>query len=273
MNLNLSDPSFVAQLKPGLDGLVLTYTIGLQGSPNLGSDGSAGGDTTVTFKGTTITAYGGQGGNGASEIAYGGSYSGGDGGQQGGGANGGDSTWSKGGPGGGAIGRRGGNDGGYYYGGHGAATSDSGGTNIIAQFLAPAGIDYSSFGVGNTDAGYSAEGFGCGGGGGGGPGASGGYGGNGKFGGGGGGATSGQGSASGGYGGTGCVLIRRTLGDGSFAYVTLTGGNTWTVPANTKEIKVWAIGGGGAGASVYGSPQTVGGGGAAGGICYKTWSV
>jgi hypothetical protein len=63
-------------------GQTVTYAVGTAGATSAGSRTSAGGNSTVTFSGTTITGNGGGGGS----SRTGGSYSGGDGGAAGGSA-------------------------------------------------------------------------------------------------------------------------------------------------------------------------------------------
>lgn len=54
------------------------------------------------------------------------------------------------------------------------------------------------------------------------------------------------------------------------AYVLLTSGTSYTVPANVHTLKIWAVGGGGGGAGVNANAaNTAGGGGGAGGVVYK----
>jgi hypothetical protein len=52
--------------------------------------------------------------------------------------------------------------------------------------------------------------------------------------------------------------------------VILTSGTTYTVPANTTALRIWAIGAGGGGAGSPATDATSGGGGAAGGVAMMT---
>ncbi len=60
----------------------------------------------------------------------------------------------------------------------------------------------------------------------------------------------------------------------SVQYFVLTSGSSHAIPANTSQVKVWAIGAGGGGGGSNGTVNdSVGSGGGAGGVAYKTWSV
>lgn len=85
-------------------GNVVTYSLGVGGAGGINTNnGAAGGNTTVTVAGTTITGNGGAGGQYNNSVnAAGGSFSGGDGGSTGGAGKG--STGDEGGGGGGGIG-------------------------------------------------------------------------------------------------------------------------------------------------------------------------
>jgi hypothetical protein len=52
----------------------------------------------------------------------------------------------------------------------------------------------------------------------------------------------------------------------------ITSGSTYTVPANTTSVKLWAVGGGGGGAGASASNGPAGGGGGAGSFVVKTFS-
>lgn len=90
--------------KPVSPGDVITYSLGAGGAGGIdANDGNAGGNTTATIAGTTITGNGGQGGFFNSSInALGGSFSDGDGGSDGGEGQG--ISGDRGGGGGGGIG-------------------------------------------------------------------------------------------------------------------------------------------------------------------------
>ena len=114
----------------------------------------------------------------------------------------------------------------------------------------------------NAINGGNATGFGAGGGG---AGYYGGNGGNGFLGGGGGGAAGFNGTArTGGNGGNGAIVLQMTI-SGTPTYNVLTSGTSYSIPANTTFIKIWAIGAGGGGAGAS-ADTTAGGGGGAGGI-------
>jgi hypothetical protein len=114
----------------------------------------------------------------------------------------------------------------------------------------------------NAINGGNATGFGAGGGG---AGYYGGNGGNGFLGGGGGGAAGFNGTArTGGTGGDGAIVLQMTV-SGTPTYNVLTSGTSYSIPANTTFIKIWAIGAGGGGAGAA-ADATAGGGGGAGGI-------
>jgi len=114
----------------------------------------------------------------------------------------------------------------------------------------------------NAINGGNATGFGAGGGG---AGYYGGNGGNGFLGGGGGGAAGFNGTArTGGNGGNGAIVLQMTV-SGTPTYNVLTSGTSYSIPANTTFIKIWAIGAGGGGAGAT-ADATAGGGGGAGGI-------
>ena len=114
----------------------------------------------------------------------------------------------------------------------------------------------------NAINGGNATGFGAGGGG---AGYYGGDGGNGFLGGGGGGAAGFNGTAkTGGNGGNGAIVLQMTV-SGTPTYNVLTSGTSYSIPANTTFIKIWAIGAGGGGAGAA-ADATAGGGGGAGGI-------
>lgn len=189
----------------------ITYSIGAGGvgGASSGQTGVTGGNTTVTYNGTTITGFGGVGGRGDNVTAsVGGSFGGGDGGVSGGGTVG-------------VSGDTGGSSGAAIGGVNGVVGGTSGGTGVnsvdvsglFAALAQVSGYPTISGGVaggsgnngGQTNHGFAATGFGCGGGG---AGWWGGNGGNGLYGGGGGGAA-GEGSARiGGTGGSGAVVIK-----------------------------------------------------------------
>jgi hypothetical protein len=191
----------------------ITYSRGTAGAGGVGSNqnGTAGGNTTVTYGGVTITGFGGGGGRGDNATAsVGGSFSGGDGGAVGGGTVG--ISGDRGGSAGAAIGGVNGvfpSD--TAWGGTGSNSADVSG--LFAALAAVGGYPTTSGGVGSdggniggqTNHGGAATGFGCGGGG---AGWWGGNGGAGRFGGGGGGAPAEGGSRTGGAGGAGVVVIK-----------------------------------------------------------------
>ena len=195
-------------------GATITYSIGTAGAGGIGAaNGSAGGNTTVTFNGVTITGSGGGGGlYNSSTAATGGSFSGGDGGSAGGGSParsvGGDVGGSSGGAIGGVVGQIGAVN--AQWGGNGVNSADVSSLHSAltsaGQAIISGGGGADNNGPGDAKHGSSATGFGCSGGG---AGAWGGNGGSGKFGGGGGGAAGCFATVkSGGNGGTGAVVIK-----------------------------------------------------------------
>ena len=283
----------------GFGGLSLTYAIG-----------AAGVKTTATFQGTTITANPGAAGL-LGGYAAGGTYSGGDGGYNGGaggigaswvGAGGTGSSLTYAGGGGGVGGSAGGQPNGGWIGTSSTGTFDFNTSGLYtyllsagylaSQFAGPAG---SVGGSGGTTQLQGSPGKYLDGGAGGGS-----FtkslaanviaysvtnGGAGSWGGGGGGGgvstkTGGLGgytyaTQAGGAGGTGAIAVKY---DSTTTTAIVTTGVSRTIPAGVKSVKVWAIGGGGAGKAstvttntgVYAGQN--GGGGGAGGLVYKTWT-
>jgi len=261
---------------PHLDfgGQQITYSLGSGGaSPSGAVAGNAGGTTTATFMGTTITATGGVGGlyNTSSGTSAGGTGSGGDGSADGG-------------RGGAARGNVGGNGGGGIFSATAIATSVAANSGIagaqsvdvsgLQAAVTAAGYSWTGPGAGSATTtpvdvnhGGNATGFGCGGGG---ANAAGGNGGNGLLGGGGGGASGNSATQSGGAGGSGAVVCQFTTRSG-LSYQVLTSGTSYTVPNQTISVKLWAIGGGGSGAGCPATTTVAGGSGGAGGTSFKTW--
>lgn len=258
--------------------LVITYSIGAAGSGGSGAaNGETGGTTTINFLETTLTATGGGGGlYDENTFSNGGIGLGGD--------------WdSPGGKGYYARGDIGGGGGGALYGsdaslasgvdnaragGYGASCFVQDDALGLEQVLDALGVAYSSGGgrggsgstPENEKNGGDAPDFGCGGGG---AGWYGGKGGNGLYGGGGGGAAGFSVTKSGGNGGSG-VVVARFVGT-TTTYSFITSGTSYTIPEDTTEMTLWAVGAGGGGAGVPSEDGVAGGGGAAGGVAYKTW--
>jgi len=250
--------------------MTISYTLGAAGAGGVGAaNGTAGGTTTVTFNRVTLTATGGGGGIYNSATAnVGGTGSGGDLGVTGG--KGGAATGDQGGGGGGAIG---GTVGSPPTGGAGGAGGQS--ADVVGlQAAVTGGLgNWTGVGAGATAAattpnamnGGDAVGGGCGGGG------AGYYGGNGgaaQPGGGGGGAAGYTAVQTGGAGGQGAVVLQ-FIGAATPCVVLLSG-TTYTVPANTTAVRIWAVGAGGGGAGSPATDATSGGGGAAGGVAMMT---
>lgn len=258
-------------------GKIITYSIGSGGTSVIYNfPGNAGGNTSATFEGITIT---GNGGGGASYIqgvgdftaATGGSYSGGDGGSNGG--NGGvlNFTYSSSGS-GGAIGNVNGLSGSSRFTGSNGAQSNNSNLSSLQTAIEAAGYSWTSPGQGYstlvTTSSINASGFGCGGG----------SvprntttisGGNGYFGGGSGSYsntyTNDYFNGSGGNGAVVCQFVGLTT-----TYVVLTSGISYTVPNGTNSVKIWVVGAGGSGSCNI--QYNLGKGGAAGGVAWKTWS-
>ena len=254
-------------------GLVISYSLGTAGAAGSGAfDGTTGGTTTATFNGTTLSATGGAGGVfNALTAAAGGTGTGGDGSASGG--TGAGATGDAGGGSGGATGTVNGTRVGGSAGDPGAQAADISGlqTALTGLSLAitaggsagPAG----TAGSPNINNGGNATGFGSGGGS---AGYYGGNGGNGLYGGGGGGASGYTAIQTGGTGGQGVVIVQ--LLTGTYQYVLLSSGTSYTIPSNTTSVKIWAVGAGGGGSGTAANDLTSGGGGGAGGVSYKLWS-
>ena len=60
---------------------------------------------------------------------------------------------------------------------------------------------------------------------------------------------------------------------GSTSYQVFTSGSSYTLPAGSCTVKVWAIGGGGGAAGATSNDGDSGGGGGAGGVVYRTYTV
>jgi hypothetical protein len=242
----------------------ITFSLGAAGTGgSAAGNGIAGGTTTVTFNGTTITALGGAGGLYNTLVnSVGGAWTGGSGGAAGGFGKGSSSDW--GGGGGGGIGGAGGGAP-SSAGGYGGQSIDVSGLQAAVQtVMAWAGVGSGASSAStnpNFMSGGAASGFGCGGGG---AGYYGGAGGQGYLGGGGGGAAGYTASVTGGNGGGGAVVIQFVDG----TVVVLTSGTTYTPGAGKTVKKIWAVGAGGGGAGSIASDVTAGGGGGAGGVAY-----
>lgn len=294
--------SALATYNNGFGGQTLTYAIGA-------SSTGAGNKTTATFQGTTITANGGAVGTSGATYAAGGTFSGGDGGVAGGqgmfgtawiGNGGRTGYWTAGGGAG-----AGNNPGGTPAQDMGAWVGTTTGTdarmNYLLSFITSMGWTVNTSGpartyntIGNFSLGVPGNYFAGGGGGGAATQnltasngsynkASGGAGGPMGGGGGGGGVASitdylGNYTytvQAGGAGGAGGVFVQY---DNIASGAMITTGVSRTIPAGVKQVKVWAIGGGGAGKSSTSSITTgvyggqCGGGGGAGGMVWKTWT-
>lgn len=254
----------------GLSGSI-SYTLGTAGAKGVDANsGSAGGNSTLSYLGVSLTANGGSGGNyNTGTTSSGGTASGG-------------TSNATGGTGGGVSGDVGGAGGGGINVSDNGSWSNSAGQDgasaIDFQGLSSAlsGSGYSlgtggtgsaagSAGTANANNGNPGTGIGAGGGG---AGFYGGNGGNGSYGGGGGGAA-GYTAANmeGGDGGQGVLVIQR---NGTTTTVLISG-TSYAIPGGTYSIKVWLIGAGGGGAGATNNDNTSGGGGAAGGIAYYSW--
>lgn len=270
--LSVSSPGYLGTKTATLSATMadnIVYSIGAAGIGTTGVGGD-GGATTVTFKGVTLTGFGGNGaGRQTTSGAAGGDFSvtgSGSTGMRGGWGSDAESDWVS--------------DEQYYYaaGGGGAI-----GVGLVpTKTGSPSGEypnDVSGLEFAVTSAGLSwgqpgsaggrqvtnrhAKGFGS-------SGASGfsgpaynytGAGGNALYGGGGGGAFA---SGSGGNGGSGAVLV--LFKDGT-AVALLSGSSTYAIPSGKVVAKIWAVGAGGAGGG-----YTLGtGGGGAGGVAYSTF--
>jgi hypothetical protein len=258
----------VAYKTYAVSGGSLTYSLGTAGPGGTGAvSGTAGGDTTATYGGVTITGSGGGGGKYNTGVTgSGGTGSGGDGAATGGTGSG--ATGDTGGGGGGAIG-----------GGNGAANGSSGGTggtpvdvSGLISNLTLAGYSTASPGVGggnsvgaNDRPGTSATGFGAGGGG---AGFYGGNGGNGLYGGGGGGAAGfDAGGMHGGTGGQGVVVVSYTVSGSGNGLISIGGDytNNGTFISNGGTVyfdsaSSQAISGTLTGSSAFASTTFMGGG-------------
>jgi len=262
----------LAILASGIPSQTMTYSIGTGGSGGVDTGtGSPGSSTTVSVNGVSLTASGGGGGQynntsggGSAGMATGGSSTtvGGAGaaanGDTGGGGGGGIAASTGGSPPGGASG------------GAGAAANDYQG---LAAALVGSGYSLGTGGLGNssfasnTNNGSPGTGVGAGGGG---ASYNGGNGGAGSLGGGGGGAAGlSATNMTGGRGGDGIVVIQ--LNDATTT--VLTSGTSFTIPANTTTMKIWAIGAGGGGGGSTNVDAGAGGGGGAGGLVYYAFST
>jgi hypothetical protein len=229
----------------GTPRIVNTYT-GAVGTRTFNIGGTAGANSNNIFSITTFEFVNTTGGNGNAS-------SGDDGGGGGGGI-------------GGGVGTTVNVNGGYT---GGAANTASGNSLFTAVTAAGYTIGSGAGAAGGTATsptnainGGNATGFGAGGGG---AGYYGGNGGNGFLGGGGGGAAGFNGTAkTGGNGGDGAIVLQMTV-SGTPTYNVLTSGTSYSIPANTTFIKIWAIGAGGGGAGAS-ADSTAGGAGGAGGI-------
>ena len=255
-------------------GAVLSYSLGTGGPGGVNTNsGTAGGTTTLTYAGITLTANGG----GAGGYNNGVSGSGGT-------ASGGTSS-ATGGFGGSVSGDRGGGGGGGLNGAsnssHFSGVGQAGQSPINFQGLSTAltGTGYSlgtggsgaSSGSSSVNAMNGSPGTGIGAGGGG-AGWYGGNGGAGGFGGGGGGAAGFSASnRTGGVGGNGIVVVR-SFNNSSYSSVVLISGTSYALPGDSQSFEVWAIGAGGGGAGATASDGTSGGAGGAGGIAYRQWT-
>jgi hypothetical protein len=229
----------------GTPRIVSAYN-GATGTRTFNIGGTAGANSNNIFSVTTLEIITTTGGNGNAESSD-------DGGGGGGGI-------------GGGVGTTVDVNGGYT---GGAANTASGNSLFTAVTAAGYTIGSGAGTAGGTATspanainGGNATGFGAGGGG---AGYYGGNGGNGFLGGGGGGAAGFNGTArTGGTGGDGAIVLQMTV-SGTPTYNVLTSGTSYSIPANTTFIKIWAIGAGGGGAGAT-TDATAGGGGGAGGI-------
>ena len=229
----------------GTPKIVNTYTFAT-GTRTFNIGGTAGANSNNIFSITTFEFVNTTGGDGNAS-------SGDDGGGGGGGI-------------GGGVGTTVNVNGGYT---GGAANTASGNSLFTAVTAAGYTIGSGAGAAGGTATsptnainGGNATGFGAGGGG---AGYYGGNGGNGFLGGGGGGAAGFNGTAkTGGNGGDGAIVLQMTV-SGTPTYNVLTSGTSYSIPANTTFITIWAIGAGGGGAGAA-ADSTAGGAGGAGGI-------
>lgn len=267
--------TLIATSGSDLGNKVISFTIGSGGSGSVVSVAGNGTNTTVTFQGSSIVGGGGIGGryNDNSVPGAGGTFSG-------------TAIGANGGSGGAVSGDNGGGGGGGIAGANatspyaGSAGQDGKAGNDISGLqaaLTALSINFTSFGAGsvggspatgNLNNGGAAAGFGCGGGG---AGWYGGIGGVPNYGAGGGGGSGYDGTANSGANGGGGAVIVQMIVNGVYQYQFFGAGSSYTTPAGTNYVKIWAIGAGGGGAGGS-ADNTSGGGGGAGGTAVRVWS-
>jgi hypothetical protein len=250
----------------------ISYTLGAAGAGGVNAaNGTAGGNSTLSYSGVSLTANGGGAGQYNNNTAgTGGTATNGNTNATGGTGLGRDGDKGGGGGGGINVSNAVQNANGSAWGGNGASAIDVSG---LSAALSGTGFALGTGGTGANNAstpanaknGGAATGVGAGGGG---AGYYGGNGGAGSYGGGGGGAAGyTAANMTGGAGGQGVLVILR---NGTTSTV-LTSGSSYSIPAGTTSIKVWLIGAGGGGAGSTSTDTTVGGGGGAGGTAVYAW--